>query len=115
MTSGYAQAHAGPDGANVLCMTTSPNRLREKRTLIAVLDSEEYLNKFRNDPEWYLKYRKAIEMEMSDYMSWHKNTPGSIAAHQVIQNETSEAAHRPTDLPHLVRAEGHESTIGITP
>lgn len=39
--------------------------------------------KFSGDPAWYLKYRKAIEYEMSDFMLVHKNTPALEAANKV--------------------------------
>lgn len=89
MTSGYAQAHAGPDGANVSCMTKLLNRYRENGRLIVTSDSEELLTRFRNDPDWYLKYRKTVEMEMSDFMAWHKNTPGALAAQEVLRSKNS--------------------------
>lgn len=39
--------------------------------------------KFAEDPEWYLKYRKSIEYEMSDFMLVHRNTPALNAANKV--------------------------------
>ncbi|KAL6242210.1 hypothetical protein RBB50_010758 [Rhinocladiella similis] len=63
MTAGYAQAHAGPNGGNF----EYPEAMRKR---------------FSEDPDWYLKYRKAIEYEMSDFFLVHRNTPALEAANK---------------------------------
>ncbi|KEF56739.1 uncharacterized protein A1O9_06929 [Exophiala aquamarina CBS 119918] len=83
MTAGYAQAHAGPDGGNF----EYPEEMRKR---------------FAEDPEWYLKYRKTIEYEMSDFMFVHKNTPALNAANKfALADMQRRLASRP-DLMHTL-------------
>lgn len=41
------------------------------------IDSEDQKKKFSEDPTYYLKYRKDVEMSMSDFFLIHKNTPSN--------------------------------------
>lgn len=45
--------------------------------------------RFSEDPDWYLKYRKAIEYEMSDFFLVHRNTPALEAANKVRSTQFS--------------------------
>jgi len=56
--------------------------------LTSPLDPEEIKTKFAQDPDWNLKYRKAIEYEMSDFMLVHKNTPALEAANTVYKQRS---------------------------
>lgn len=83
MTAGYAQAHAGPDGGNFQCLCLTKQTKLEILLTNCPSDSEEMRRKFVEDPDWYLKYRKTIEYEMSDFMLVHKNTPLLNSANKV--------------------------------
>ncbi|KAH0844333.1 putative sterigmatocystin biosynthesis monooxygenase stcW [Fonsecaea pedrosoi] len=59
ITPGFAQKYAGPNGGN-----------------FAYTEKQKQL--LRDDPEYYLKYRKAVELEMNgDFLAFHLNTPQS--------------------------------------
>lgn len=61
-------------------------------------DSEEEKQRFRDDPEYYLKYRKSVEVEMVRAFSmFHKNSPESMAALKVCSIHTPAQLH--TDPP----------------
>lgn len=62
MTAGFASKYAGPGGANFRY-------------------SEEQKQRLREDPDYYLRYRKSVETEMvSGFATFHRNTPESSAA-----------------------------------
>ncbi|KIW81124.1 hypothetical protein Z517_04147 [Fonsecaea pedrosoi CBS 271.37] len=69
MTAGFAQKYAGENGTNFEY-------------------SEEQKKRFRNDPDYYLKYRKSVEVEMvRGFYVFHKNTPDSMAAMKFAHTE----------------------------
>ncbi|KAK4935997.1 hypothetical protein LTR10_023044 [Elasticomyces elasticus] len=69
MTAGFAQKYAGDNGRNFEY-------------------SEEQKKRFREDPEYYLKYRKSVEVEMvKGFYVFHKNTPDSMAALKFAHTE----------------------------
>lgn len=48
------------------------------RADVLILDTEEQKQRLRDDPEYYLKYRKAVEAEMNgNFLAFHVNTPHS--------------------------------------
>lgn len=51
-------------------------------------DTEAQKRKLRSDPDFYLKYRKAVETEMvSGFEIFHRNTPESKAAFDFASND----------------------------
>ncbi|KAK6368219.1 hypothetical protein LTS17_009960 [Exophiala oligosperma] len=84
MTAGFAQKHAGPDGGNFEY-------------------SEETKKKFADDPNWYLKYRKSIETELSDFMFVHRNTPANHEAYKyALKDMKKRLVSRPDLMDTLV-------------
>lgn len=89
MTAGFAQKFAGPNGANFECQYFSRielgSILPEAHFFFA--DTEKQKALMRDDPIYYLKYRKAVESEMNaGFMGFHKNTPESTAAREVTRH-----------------------------
>ncbi|RKK23890.1 putative sterigmatocystin biosynthesis monooxygenase stcW [Fusarium oxysporum] len=63
ITTSFAQNHAGPGGSNFECNTSSTT---EKQTQPAnlFLDSDQQKQEFKDDPDKFHKYRKALEEEI---------------------------------------------------
>ncbi|KAJ6005156.1 FAD/NAD-P-binding domain-containing protein [Penicillium sp. IBT 35674x] len=79
ITAGYASNHAGKGGQNFEY-------------------SEEQKRRFAEDPVYYLKYRKMIESEMSDFFLVHKNTPTSNAFQEIAKAEMEEKLAKNKEL-----------------
>ncbi|OCK73333.1 FAD/NAD-P-binding domain-containing protein [Lepidopterella palustris CBS 459.81] len=83
ITPGYASKYAGPNGGNFEY-------------------TEEQKKRFAEDPEYYRKYRKAIERELTDWNAIHKNTPSSnLAREYAIKTMTEKLKGRPDLLDAL--------------
>lgn len=88
MTAGFAQRYSGPDGANFICEPKAYCYERTSTNRRFHLDTEAQKEKLRNDPDFYLKYRKSIETEMvSGFTIFHRNTPESKTAFEYASNE----------------------------
>lgn len=86
MTAGFAQKFAGPNGSNFDCEFLSEEKLQIQYAHVCV-DTEEQKKIMAEDPEYYLKYRKAVESEMNGgFMGFHKGTPDSQGALKVSQD-----------------------------
>lgn len=75
--------------AQTLNVSTSHelNWVQSYPKLIFFADTEKQKALMRDDPIYYLKYRKAVESEMNaGFMGFHKNTPESTAAREVTRH-----------------------------
>lgn len=86
ITPGFAQKYAGPNGGNFECLYSGAVSRMDVRVDGLSLDTEKQKQLLRDDPEYYLKYRKAVEIEMNgDFLAFHLNTPQSKGGMRVRQ------------------------------
>lgn len=66
-------------------------------------DTEVQKEKLRTDPDFYLRYRKAVETEMvSGFEIFHRNTPESKAAFDFASNDMIKKLQGREDLAHTL-------------
>ncbi|KAF2812378.1 FAD/NAD-P-binding domain-containing protein [Mytilinidion resinicola] len=82
ITPGFASSYAGPKGQNVEY-------------------TPEQKKRFAEDPVYYLKYRKAIEQELTNWNALHKNHPITNLSGELALKQMREKLH---DRPDLLKA-----------